>query len=86
MLKKFDELLAKTIDIYINALNEKMQQAMVKGDLFIFQDFPKILIENEDFRKIIDENISNANWTIEYDSEDEIKNTKLFKISCIEID
>lgn len=92
-LYSFDKLIEKSLDYYIQNFNEQMFKRIINGYLYFITYIPEILIEIEEFRNVLDSEIEQAGWNIEY--EDKInrdigkginQNLIKMKISCIPIE
>lgn len=80
-MKNIEELLKAALEYHLQQIEDQMQEAVNKGNLFIIYKIPKTLLEDPQFRDGLANALSQAGYRIAiYPSE-----ANYFKISCIEI-
>ena len=85
-MKNLDELIEAALEYHLKKIEEEMQEAVNKGEPYIYYYIPAFLLDDENFRKGLERELEAAEYIIEkskYSSYEFIKNR--FKISCIEI-
>lgn len=80
-MKTIEELFKTALEYHLKRIEDRMQEAVNKGLLYIIYNIPKVLLEDETFRTGLSDALSEAGYNLKKHPSAE----NFFKISCIEI-